>query len=197
MDLDRQGFKIRSRALTNTLYARLFLGDLFIHGIGGAKYDELTDEIIRRFYGFEPPGYLVLSATLRLPLPAFPVRCDEHQRLAQYLRDLHCNPQRHLTNGDVSDPHAEALAKEKCNWIAREPQTAHERRERYQVLQHLTAQLRPYLAGREKQTQHDLLRSERQLQINAMLQRRDYAFCLFPEEMLRPFCTQFLISRSG
>ena len=31
------------------------LSDLFIHGIGGAKYDELTDEIIRRFFGIEPP----------------------------------------------------------------------------------------------------------------------------------------------
>src|SRR5262249_31945028 len=60
--LERQGFKVRSRALVNTLYARLFLGDLFVHGIGGAKYDELTDEIIRRFYSFEPPGYLVFSA---------------------------------------------------------------------------------------------------------------------------------------
>jgi hypothetical protein len=27
---------------------------------------------------------------------------------------------------------------------------------------------------------------------NAILQRRDYAFCLFPENVLRPFCVQFL-----
>ena len=67
---ERQGLKVRSRALTNTLYARLFLADLFIHGIGGGKYDELTDELIRRFYGCEPPGFLVLSATRLLPLPA-------------------------------------------------------------------------------------------------------------------------------
>src|SRR5262249_52760991 len=42
--LEPRGFKVRFRALTTTLYARLLLGDLFIHGIGGAKYDELTDE---------------------------------------------------------------------------------------------------------------------------------------------------------
>jgi hypothetical protein len=192
LDLEPQGFKIRSRALTNTLYARLFLGDLFIHGIGGAKYDELTDEIIRRFYGFEPPDYLVLSATLRLPLPTFSVSPDDHRRLVQYLRDLHCNPQRHLTNGAVSDPRAAVLAAEKRDWIARRPRNARERRERYQVLQQLTAQLRPHLARKEKQIQQDLLRSEQQLQINAIRLRRDYAFCLFPETLLRPFCTQFL-----
>ena len=62
--------KVRSRALTNTLFARLFLSDLFIHGIGGGKYDELTDDLIRRFYGIEPPEFLILSATRLLPLPA-------------------------------------------------------------------------------------------------------------------------------
>ena len=59
--------RIRSRALTTTLYARLFLADLFIHGIGGGKYDQLTNEIAQKFYGAELPDYLVLSATLLLP----------------------------------------------------------------------------------------------------------------------------------
>ena len=91
---------MRSRALTNTLYARLFLSDLFIHGIGGGKYDELTDELIRRFYGCEPPEFLILSATRLLPLPAPPVRPEDHRRLVRELRDLHWNPQRHRPPGD-------------------------------------------------------------------------------------------------
>src|SRR5262249_45745914 len=49
-ELEPRGFKVRSRALTNTLFARMFVADLFIHGIGGGKYDELTDAIARRFY---------------------------------------------------------------------------------------------------------------------------------------------------
>ena len=53
-DLPSQGIKLRSRALATTLFARLVLADLFIHGIGGAKYDQLTDELIRRFFGLVP-----------------------------------------------------------------------------------------------------------------------------------------------
>src|SRR5262249_26691973 len=34
---------VRPRALTLTLFARVCLGDFFIHGIGGGKYDEVTD----------------------------------------------------------------------------------------------------------------------------------------------------------
>ncbi len=56
------------------MFARLVLSDVFIHGIGGAKYDQLTDAIVRRFFGVEPPGYLVATATLKLPLPRHPWR---------------------------------------------------------------------------------------------------------------------------
>ena len=33
---------------------------------------------------------------------------------------------------------------------------------------------------------------QEQIEFNAVLQRRDYAFCLFPEEKLRQLCQQFL-----
>ena len=65
-------WKVRTRALTTTLFARLFLGDLFIHGIGGAKYDELGDEVARGFLGAPPPPFLTLSLTLWLGLPDDP-----------------------------------------------------------------------------------------------------------------------------
>ncbi len=58
------GFVFRPRALSLTLWARLFVGDLFIHGIGGAKYDRVTDELVRRFYGVEPPAMACVSATM-------------------------------------------------------------------------------------------------------------------------------------
>ncbi len=60
-------FKLRPRALLTTMYARLILSDLFLHGIGGAKYDQLGDRIIQRFFNIAPPDYGVLSATVLLP----------------------------------------------------------------------------------------------------------------------------------
>jgi hypothetical protein len=189
--LEAHGIKVRTRALTTTLFSRLFLGDLFVHGIGGAKYDELTDEIIRRFYGFEPPRYLVLSGTLRLPLPILPASADEGRKLAHDLRDVQCNPQRHLENGAALDPRARSLAAKKLHWIAEQPATSDKRRERFHVLKDLTNQLRPFLADRERELEDHLSKCDKSVQANAVLQRRDYAFCLFPEEVLRPFCTRF------
>ena len=42
-ELSSRGIKLRTRALTTTLFARLVLSDMFLHGIGGAKYDQVTD----------------------------------------------------------------------------------------------------------------------------------------------------------
>jgi hypothetical protein len=190
--LGTQGFKVRSRALTTTLYARLFLADLFLHGIGGGKYDELTDELIRGFYQVEPPAYLVLSATRWLPLPRAAVDPQDRRRLLRAVRDVHFNPQRHLGE---ADPLGEDVAKwtaEKEAWIASQPQTARQRRERFRRLRSLTEQLRQPLRQREEQLRQELELCQRQLAANAVLQRRDYSFCLFPEAVLQPFCTQFL-----
>jgi hypothetical protein len=192
--LESDGIKIRSRALTTTLYARVFLADLFIHGIGGGKYDELTDELIRRFYGCEPPGYLVLSATLWLPLPRFDVSIDDYRRLRREQRDLHYNPQRYVSVLEPSEDFT-ALAVRKSEWIARQPATAAQRRERFHALRMLTEQLRLTLQWREEQLRQQLLLCQRQLRDNAVLQRRDYSFCFYPENTLRPFCTQFLDER--
>ena len=55
-DLAGQSVRLRTRALTTTLFSRFLLGDLFIHGIGGSKYDELGDEIARASSGSSLPA---------------------------------------------------------------------------------------------------------------------------------------------
>ena len=60
---------IRPRAITLSLYMRLLVCDLFIHGVGGAKYDHVTDGIIKEYYGLTPPQYAVVSATFHADIP--------------------------------------------------------------------------------------------------------------------------------
>ncbi len=67
MDLQSDGVCLRPRALLTTMYTRLFVSDLFVHGIGGGKYDQLTDAIIADYFQLPPPPMVVASATLRLP----------------------------------------------------------------------------------------------------------------------------------
>jgi hypothetical protein len=190
LDLAESGYKIRSRALTNTLFARLFVGDLFIHGIGGGKYDELTDAIIRRFYRIEPPEYVVLSGTLQLPFTARKTTPKEVREQARQLRDLHWNPQRHLAyDGDGNSRLAE-LAGSKQTLIEFTPRTASERRQRFSELRRLTEALWPAVQDQIRDQADAVRESEQILATRTTLQRRDYAFCVYPESRLREFLAQ-------
>jgi hypothetical protein len=189
-ELSPAGYKIRTRALTTTLFARLFLADLFVHGIGGGIYDELTDALVRKFYGLEPPAFLVLSATLLLPFRRSPAREQDCRRLAQRLRDFFYNPQRHLPAATVDA--GRRLAEEKNAWIARAGASYEELRERHLKLRDLTVRLRPYLTKLERKVRVQLDSCRRQVRANQVLGRRDFAFCLYPEALLREFCTGFL-----
>ena len=87
---------LRPRALALTLWARLFAADLFIHGIGGAKYDRITDDLIEHYFDVEPPAMACVSATLHLPLPRRPVTIDDWRAAVRRRRDLRYNPQRYV-----------------------------------------------------------------------------------------------------
>ena len=101
---DLGGWRLRPRALTLTIWARLLLADLFIHGIGGAKYDRISDSIIESYYGVAPPHMACVSATLHMDLPPAAGGADRVNEARAKLRDLTFNPQRHLIEeGDISE----------------------------------------------------------------------------------------------
>ncbi|MBA4062881.1 MAG: hypothetical protein C0501_04080 [Isosphaera sp.] len=176
---------LRPRALTLTLFARVCLGDFFVHGIGGGKYDEVTDAIVRDYFGLEPPAYQVLSATLHLPLPAFPSTPDDLTRAERRVRDLHWNPQRHLPP---------EIAARKAALVASEPPVTDRaaRRAWFRELRRVTEELRPLAADQVPSAEAERERVRAEVAANAVLRRRDYAWVLYPEAALRPFLRRFL-----
>jgi hypothetical protein len=185
---------LRPRALTLTLFARVCLGDFFIHGIGGGKYDEVTDAIIRDYFGIEPPAYQVLSATLHLPLPGFPATDADVERAERHVRDLTWNPQRHLSPENTARPEVAALVREKAARAAAEPPAGDHpaRREWFRELARVTEQLRPLVGEQIAAAEVALARTRAGAHANAILRRRDYSWVLYPEETLRPFLQRFL-----
>ena len=182
-----QGFKIRPRALLTTMYMRLFLSDLFLHGIGGAKYDELTDEIIRQFWQLEPPGYMTLTATIPLPVSRPTVEVDDIRRLDGLLRDLWYHPEQHFDLSDLAEAErhqATALAKSKLQWI----QTTAERgqgKHRHNAIVSTNEKLRRLVAPLRGSLLDERQRLSEQLRQANVLSSRDYSFCLFPGDMIR------------
>ena len=185
--LHQQGYKVRTRALTTTLFARLFLGDVFIHGVGGGNYDQITDQIIRTFFAVEPPGYIVASATVCLPFALKSVSREEVTRLLYLIRDLQYNPDRHLPPALEQDPEVRSLVKRKWDQIGRRGRTSLERREIFVTIRGANAELEAKLGDAPAEVQRALEEARRALASNAVLGSRTYAFCLFPQRLLREF----------
>jgi hypothetical protein len=199
--LSSRGWKLRPRALTTTLFARVFLADAFLHGIGGAKYDEMTDRLIARLFGVAPPSYLTVTATHRLPIGGWNVTPSDIAALKHRLWDFEHNPERHFSTNWRQEGvgiEATALLTEKQRLIAEQqtqdsldfhdPQRASrvendQRRRRFQ-------EINRQLASRASETRSalttDLQDAQRQLAANSILRHREYAFCLFPDLELAP-----------
>ena len=142
----RRGIRIRTRALTTTMFARLLLGDLFLHGIGGAKYDELGDEVIRGFFGIDPPGYLTTSMTLWLGVNVDPSASSRLASSERTLRDLRFNPDRFL--GDSDDPEVQAWIGRKREALAASIATRRDRAGRFRKLRAINDALGAFVADR-------------------------------------------------
>ncbi|MBW6467956.1 MAG: hypothetical protein K0B85_02190 [Coriobacteriia bacterium] len=111
------GLTLAPRAVTLTLFFRTFLADLFIHGLGGDRYDRVTDGIARAWWGIELPPYVVASLTMYLPLEAPIVSDEDIADLDRRVHRLTHNPDEALAemSFDSADEqrHALALVEEK------------------------------------------------------------------------------------
>lgn len=179
------GVQIRPRALITTLWARLALGDLFIHGIGGAKYDCVTGQLIERFFGLAPPRFLVVSATLHLPIERDRVTPDDVRSLEHDLRGLTYHPERYLSD-TIANPDAARLIADKKRWIAT-PTTIENAKQRCQAIRRTNESLQPQLAAQRAQLSARLTAASHKLKAEGVLASREYAFCLYPETTLHDF----------
>lgn len=171
---------IRPKALILTMWARLFWADIFIHGIGGAKYDRLTDRLIQCYFGVEPPVMACVSATLRMSLPRTGATEKQIDDATRSLRDIKFNPHRYITHAKLA-----AIQSEKETLIAESQRLRRDdrynRRERTAVfnrireLNSLANSLQPNRIAELRQ-QRD--RISRAIAADAIADRRDYFFAM-------------------
>ena len=181
--LPARGVRFRTRALTTTMFARYFLGDLFLHGIGGAKYDELGDEISGRFFGIEPPSYLTLSMTLWLGLdndPAAPRRLANADR---EIRDLTYNPDRHL--GPSVDDATKTLVEAKRRAVAGPVDTHAQRLERFREIRRCNDGLQDQVEARRSAILQERGRLLAGVERSVLSRNREFAFVLHSRSRLR------------
>ncbi len=187
MDLAADGVLLRPRALLTTMFLRMFVADLFVHGIGGGKYDQLTDGIISEFFGLEPPPFAVATATLHLPFAA-----DDQPSAGELETQIRaCKEQQWHHKYHAGDDlellprEAEELGLRRKELLSQVP----ERGEKWQWHQEITAinrKLQDLTSDLVKPLDSKIGDLQSQLRVAQLLESREFSFCLFPRDEIVP-----------
>jgi len=175
-------FKLRPRALLTTMYARLVLSDLFLHGIGGGKYDQLGDLIIRDFFGIEPPAFMVISATTRLPgIAGKTVEALNSQAAAlkREIRDCEYQGERFVDQVTLSP-----LDVQHKRQLLAEIPPAGQRWSWQREIEAVNRRLADQLAEYRTELTRRLAKVQQDQKAQTILAGREHPFCLFPLDYL-------------
>jgi hypothetical protein len=180
-----RSISVRPRALSLTMFARLCLGDLFVHGIGGRRYDAGTDCVIKQLLNLPPPPFAVVSATFHLLATADHPNREERRALHRRLRELQSYPERYL---DPDDPRVRDTVEEKerlLRALSEGETTRRERRQAYERIRMITgalAELHSSETGSIEQRLEQLASVEGEQQAATF---REYPFFLFDLQAIR------------
>lgn len=178
--------KIRPRAITTTLFSRLFFSDVFIHGMGGAKYDTITDEIIKEFFGVDPPGFITISTTVFLPFETFAVDAGTLQCLNHELKDMAYNPERYASVETQNDREFVKRVNEKEKLLAMMSMASkEEKRGYYHQIKELNKCNLAKIDRESQKKREEIDTVNERLAYNAMVRFREYPICLYPLKALK------------
>lgn len=191
--LRQDGIAIRPRALMTTMFLRLAIADLFVHGIGGGKYDQITDLLIESLWPVQAPTFLVATATLHLPI-AGTFRFDSKQEESEeqvhdQIRELKFAPERLVV--DKTDPMIAPLLERKEALIESRTRTS-DLHQWHQDMQELNNDIRKANGVGEPQLIEKMNRAKNWTRIRSIDQNRNYSIALFDATDIIPRLNQLV-----
>jgi len=187
--LVESGYRLRPKAVSLTLFARLYLADLFVHGIGGARYEHVTDYILRHYYQIEPASFAVATATARLPLSdRAGTALETITQLKQKIRNVKYSPEKFIQASLQRQEPVKSLITTKNRLI----ETSKNRRLQsdtrklaWRSISQVNKELSKYTEASHHNLEKSLKSVEYKQKSSRVLNYREYFFGLFPKKMLR------------
>jgi hypothetical protein len=179
LSLAKRGIRVRPKALMTTLFSRLVGCDLFVHGIGGAKYDQLTDQIAHDFFGLRLPHYATVTATMQLPSQVPLVSPAEIAEIDTRLRQMKYHPEAHSNSLPPESQHWVQLKRRLISQVLPKGK----RRQRHDGITECNRQLQVFLSDQRQALQANRAELAKMLPSSQLVNSRETSFCLFPESL--------------
>jgi len=172
--------RFRPRALLMTGLVRMVLGDLFIHGTGGFRYDAVTERWFAAWLGVRLAPMTCVTATVRLAHGGRDVTRDDLARARWRRHHLRHHPAELLDDHDALAKRARLLAE-----IDEAPWGSTERESRYRTLHAWLAAYRKRHEDDLRSLDAEVTEVERALAARAVAESRTWPFFLHAPAVLR------------
>jgi hypothetical protein len=187
--LQQLGYRLRPKAVSLTLFVRLFLADWFVHGVGGTSYEPITDYIIENYYRIKPLKYGVATCTMMLPLlnHLTPDK-DDLSQLKHNLHDIKHNPEKYINKAMLERKPVASLIKTKKERITRAKDhslSGSLRKSAWNSLSKINEKLFEYAKDTAEALEKEIAEFEKNIVSQDVCNCREYFFGLFPEKELQ------------
>ncbi|MBM4054273.1 MAG: hypothetical protein FJ264_06310 [Planctomycetes bacterium] len=186
LELGSSCIKLRPRAIATTMFLRLFFSDVFIHGIGGAKYDVITNEIIKEFFNVNPPDYIATTTTLFLPIETRTIDTKNLETLQKELIDMRANPERHASEETKRNALFLKNVENKRLLIEKMKRNDKEKRKQlFDQIKTLNVLIFEQITNEFINKQNELEAGKEKVAYNEVVKFREYPICIFPLKTLK------------
>jgi hypothetical protein len=187
--LSSAGYTMRPKAVSLTLFVRLYLADWFVHGIGSSLYEPVTDYIIRNYYGVHQLRFGTATCTMTLPLDSSTLASREDiSQLKHTLHDIEHNPEKYMDESVLRQDNVASFLRAKTEAIilaSNRSLSASVRKSAWHSLTKINRSLSDYTRETAATIEKKIADCERSMASREVCNCREYFFGLFPEDRLR------------
>lgn len=184
----QNNISIRPKAVTLALFARLYLASLFIHGVGGAGYEKITDSLIENFYSIKDLKFSAATATVSLKT-IYPKYNPQKQleELKAALRKMQNQPELYIDR--EKDENSQTITqKNQLIEISKNTNAPkHQKKQAYEKIKNINKDLSKKIDEQITVTRKKIKILSRSAQI---LNDRNFFFGTFPEHIIKNLANQ-------
>ena len=187
--LRQLNYRLRPKAVSLTLFVRLFLADWFVHGIGGSLYESVTNHMIENYYKIGPLRFGVATLTMTLPLSNNLTFPEKHiSQLKHELHNIKHNPEKYIDDSILEEEPVASLFQAKREEIVRAKDRSlpsNERKAAWNLLSRINESLSEYTREDTKALETRIRELEKNMISQEVRNDRKYFLGLFSEKKLR------------
>ena len=188
--LGKHQLSLRPKAITMMLFVRLFLSDLFVHGVGGGSYEKITNFILDNYYNVKKADAAIVTATAALALLGQTHQQDDIKILNQDIRKIYHSPEKYIEKTLLEDDSVKKAIETKKRMIYQAcdlTKSTQQKQDAWKKINKINSRLIKYAQPSIKKLEEQTQLTKQFQHTTEVMNYRQFFFGVFPESFLKDF----------